>query len=138
MLPQIILLAFLSISNRECQTDSLILPIKNGKIIRDNTDSSLSFHPIGILIFPTDQFNVQSCSEGIIRSITKLNNTYIVLVLSKKNLYYSYSNINTVGVKKGQNIKRGTVLGVLSKEIGIDRHIVFSTFKGDKYVNSED
>ncbi len=136
MITKIILLTLLSIGSRSSYTDSLILPIKNGVIIKDFTDSSLTIHPEGVLIAPTDQLEVRSCSDGIVRSTFQFHDTYTVIVSAGNNLYYRYSNIDTVVIKKGQKITKGIVLGMLNAKTHEKKPIIFSTFKGDKYVNA--
>jgi hypothetical protein len=60
----------------------MLLPVQNGRVVRDRSDSMLLVHPVGILISPTDNFAVCSCSEGKVTAVTKLQERYLVVVAS--------------------------------------------------------
>ncbi|HRG24731.1 MAG TPA: M23 family metallopeptidase [Chitinophagaceae bacterium] len=116
-------------------TDSLQLPIKNGKIIQNKP--GVDKLNKALLIAPTDDFTIRSCLDGRIAVIDKDEWGYIVGV-ECDSINIIYSIFDSVNVKMNQSIKKGDVIGVKSKSLNDDNYIMFSVFLGGKEVEATD
>ncbi len=116
-------------------TDSLQLPIKNGKIIHNKP--GVDKLNKALLIAPTDDFSIRSCLDGRIAVIDKDEWGYIVGVKSDS-INIIYSVFDSVEVKLNQSIKKGDVIGVKNKSLNDDNYIMFSVFILEKEVEATD
>ena len=131
------ILFFLGACSSPPNSDTLLLPIQNGKVVDDSNRSMLA-HPIGILIAPTTDFSVQSCSTGKINAVIKLqDNTFLVVVASSNSIFYSYGLVDEVTVQKGQAISQGAVLGRLKNSPEELNYLAFSVSRDNKDLNAE-
>ena len=137
----LILFALLySVSALSCKTDTLLLPIQNGIVVKDKTDSSLTMHPNGILVSPTDNFNVRSCTDGKIATVTEMpggSNRYLVIVVATDGRTYGYGLIDTATVIRDQAITKGAIIGTLTKGQREENYIIFTVLKDGRFLNSE-
>jgi hypothetical protein len=128
---------FLAACSSTSNADALLLPIQNGRIVKDS-NRSMMHHPIGILIAPTNDFEVRSCTNGKISAVIKLqDNKSLIVVASDKITYYSYGLVDEVAVEKGQTISKGSVLGKLKNIPGELNVLAFSIRREGKDLNAE-
>jgi murein DD-endopeptidase MepM/ murein hydrolase activator NlpD len=133
----IFVLFFLAARSSPSNGDALLLPIQRGIIIKDS-NRSMMHHPMGILIAPTNDFEVRSCTNGKINAVIKLqDNKSLIVVASDKNTYYSYGLVDEVAVEKGQTISKGSVLGKLKNSPGELNVLAFSVSRDSKDLNAE-
>jgi murein DD-endopeptidase MepM/ murein hydrolase activator NlpD len=123
------------INNSFQNGDTILFPIYSSKIVVQKVDSFA--HPNGILISPTTDFIVKSCSNGLVKSIIKLHDGKLVVIQSTNELFYSYALIDAIKVKKGQTILRGAIIGRVIRKNSNDSYIIFSVLKNNKYVNAK-
>jgi hypothetical protein len=86
----------------------------------------------GLSIEGTDSL-VVSVKDGIVQAIFSVGEIKAVMIRSGVHYFYTYCNLDTVFVNKGQEVKSGQVLGILQSEMPLD--FVFSTDKGSSPEN---
>src|ERR1700730_18007295 len=91
--------------------DTLLLPFCSGKVIENKLDNSYVTHPIGIFISPTNEFVVRSCSEGTDKKISKLRDGNLITVSSLRGLYYCYSPLANIKVRKDEKVHKRNFVG---------------------------
>ncbi len=76
----------------DSDTIPLYLPIKNGKTVDLNTDARK--HSSSILITPTSDFSVRSCSSGKVVQIKKTENYGFGVMIMSNGVFYNYTMLN--------------------------------------------
>lgn len=89
--------------------DTLKLPLFNGEIKVEEVGALEP--PSGLLIMPTSDSIVRSCTDGLVLSSGDFNSVLSVLVKTG-NLYFSYDQLDSVFVAKGQIVKMGLPIGL--------------------------
>jgi hypothetical protein len=114
------------------------LPIEKGIVYHTAYDSN-SFCKArnGILILPTTNFNIRSCTSGQVFKISKLEpgQGYQVIVKTR-DTFYCYSFLDDVSVKPNQRLYQGDLLGTKNK--GRDNEsscIALSVLKNKRELN---
>lgn len=100
--------------NTNLYNDTLLLPVKNGELIEMTSND----HPygLGILISPSSDFNIRSCTDGVVLKISKIDIDYTYqIAIKSKNIIFFYSMMDTVFVKTNEKIKKGEVIGFKNK-----------------------
>jgi murein DD-endopeptidase MepM/ murein hydrolase activator NlpD len=57
----------------------------------------------------------KSCYDAVVESVVEVEGVYVVIASCKK-IYFGYSNLEDVFVKKGDSIKMGTPVGTISMD----------------------
>ena len=115
--------------------DSLLLPIKNGKIIQSKP--GVDRLNKAVLIAPTDDIHIRSCLNGKISTITKDDWGYTVCVKTDS-IIMIYSIFDSVEVKLNEYVKKGDVIGVKNKSSSDNNYIMFSVFVLEKEAEATD
>ena len=123
------------IINSSGSCDSLKLPVRNGKIINENIYADKLNK--AILIEPTIDFGIYSCSDGKISAINKDDQEYQIII-TQDSLMLMYSIVDSASVLKGQVIKKGDLIGFKTNKTSNEKYIMFSVFKGTKEINAKD
>jgi murein DD-endopeptidase MepM/ murein hydrolase activator NlpD len=118
-----------------CNSDSLQLPIKNGKIIQSK--QGVDRLNKAVIIVPGDDICIRSCLDGKISIIDKDESGYTVCVKSDS-ITMIYSIFDSIDVKLNENIKRGDVIGLKNKTLNDYNYIMFSVFIFEKEVEAAD
>jgi hypothetical protein len=128
----LLLVCFLTLTGN---TDSLQLPIKNGKIIQNKP--GVDRLNKAVLIVPTDDIRIRSCLNGKVSNVTKDDWGYTVCVKTDS-VIIIYSVFDSVEVKMNENIKKGDVIGFKNKSSSDDNYMMFSVFILEKEVEATD
>ncbi|WP_028787690.1 peptidoglycan DD-metalloendopeptidase family protein [Terrimonas ferruginea] len=94
---------------------TLELPVRNG-IVVSTTPYLYANEERGIYIKWTTDSLVRTCDGGsVIHILNKSDSTFNVTVGEKGGRSITYYNLSSISVIKGQSLKKGAVLGFLSK-----------------------
>jgi hypothetical protein len=96
------------------QFKSFVCPMKKGKIIIEHRDFNDSNKNPGAE-FEGKNNNVYSCSPGIVKAIDTVDGRMVVYI-EFENYSFSYHNFKSIIVAKGQTIKSGEMIGVITKK----------------------
>lgn len=132
----ILLVCLINTTLTACSSDSMVLPIQNGRILKDRTDSLLTMHPQGVLISPTDDFVIRSCSDGKVNGVIQFKDESLIIVAASDGKFYTYGMVDHPTVKKGELVSKGSILGRLDNTIGDNNYILFSVSKRENNLNA--
>src|SRR5438552_11783044 len=110
-------------------------PLKEGIIYMHQ--NFFSCEPVGISICsPLD--SVFHFENGIVVAVFDMGDSKAAVVKNGKNEYFTYGNLKTVLVKKGNFIKRGDCIGIILKDdFGIMNNLDFIIMHGIKNLSTE-
>ncbi|QEC67054.1 hypothetical protein FRZ67_07040 [Panacibacter ginsenosidivorans] len=130
-----------------CQNDSDMitlgkvkeLPMKNAKAFKTK-------HPDGAIVdyFPGLYFisksdSVFSIHDGKINAILELEENHVsVVTVESDSIYYSYHDLNISDLKKGDPIKKGSLIGLAKKEDEKFRLLFVIAYNTGRWFNEEE
>jgi septal ring factor EnvC (AmiA/AmiB activator) len=76
------------------------------------------------------------CYDAVVENVVEVEGMYVVIA-SCKNIYFGYSNLEEVLVKKGESIKAGTPVGTLSMDETGNYTLLFLLQVAEKEKNPE-
>src|SRR5690606_7139146 len=95
-------------------SNKLICPLQNGMIIQKEIPKFSMSDPNGQIEIESENPEVYSVSSGEIIKIIQIGNrAKTILIKSKNNRFYVYSNLEKVNFKNGDSVKKNEVLGEL-------------------------
>jgi murein DD-endopeptidase MepM/ murein hydrolase activator NlpD len=104
-------------------------PIANGKIVERAT--VYTGPRFGTRINICNDSNVYSCSSGkVLGTINREFGGREIMISSSNDTFYTYSMLDTILVKKGQQVNVGDILGMKKKNIYDVYFIVFDVSTG--------
>ena len=94
--------------------DTLCYPIFGGQVIRYENQTSLD-HDFSVSITPVSDFDVKSCSSGLVIGIKKDSSDVRSNIFIKSDrVVFSYT-LDFVSIKKGDTVNTGQKIGELEK-----------------------
>ncbi len=131
MIPGFVLLILL---NGQIAADTMLLPVYGGKILslHDKTKTAKS----GILIRPTGDFSVRSCSDGKVQSVWQTKSGWCAMINSN-DTFFTYAQMDTVLVNPNWLINRGDLIGERKLIPNDYNSIIFIVLKGNKELDPE-
>ncbi len=98
--------------------NKLQLPLKSGHFTKQ-TKIGKQVHTNNILfVSPNKDFNVRAAEKSVVQSVISIGNTFGIS--TRGGYQITYGNLQKVFVKKGDEIKRGQIIGVLNGANNID------------------
>jgi hypothetical protein len=110
ILSGLVLVPFLSFAQRS----QFVCPMKKAKIVIEERGFNDGKRNPGAIIEGKNK-KVYSCSPGIVKTIDTVNGQTVVYV-EFENYSFSYHNFGSIVVAKGQTIKSGEMIGVITKK----------------------
>ncbi len=104
-----------------------VAPMNNAELVEPGPSSLTSFKPV---TFKSADSAVYAVSDGTVSSIARIEGTRIAIIKDENSLFYTYSNLGTVTVKKGELVKKGQLIGYGSHGLDKNRSEI------DFYLNS--
>jgi hypothetical protein len=99
--------------------------VKEGRIY-SFPEPYLSYtNPVQFISIVTDEDSVFSVSDGIVKSVFRIDNSDFIMIESK-DAWYTYGYTNFSGLKKADTIANGQFLGIVSKIEFEEKNIVFA------------
>ncbi len=99
--------------NGNCKSDTMKLPVFNGIIVASDATRMNGDEAPGISIIPTSDFKIKSCSGGEVVYVAFMNDkTYSIVIRAKSDIFYCYSEIDSVVVVKNQTVNSGDIIGI--------------------------
>ncbi len=78
----------------------------------------------------------RSCYDAVVENVVEVEGMYVVIASCKK-IYFGYSNLEDVFVKKGDSIKAGTPVGTISMDETGNYSLLFLLQVGEKGTNPQ-
>ena len=93
-----------------------VAPMNDAKIIKGN----IVKNPQADLYvsFKSNDSTVYAIAEGSVRTIAKIDNFKIVIIIDEKMMFYTYSNLESTTLKNGDIVKPGQLIGFAANEFG--------------------
>jgi murein DD-endopeptidase MepM/ murein hydrolase activator NlpD len=110
------------------------LPVTRGRILTLTEKSSPAHR--GLLIQPTDDFNIRSCSDGKVQSVFKVGSDWAI-VIAIHDTSFAYAQMDSVLVNPGQFVMRGDLIGQRKLIPNDYKSIIFFVLKGNKELDPE-
>jgi murein hydrolase activator len=93
------------------------------------------FNP-GITFISAAPVAARCCYDAVVENVVEIEGMYVVIA-SCKNIYFGYSNLEEVFVKKGDSIKTGTPVGTVSMDETGNYTLLFLLQVGEKETNPQ-
>jgi hypothetical protein len=122
-------LAFVILLNNHNVRDTMLLPIHGGRIAALDDQSKPPVR--GLLITPSNDFSVRSCSNGRVRSVWQMGSDWCVMI-ALNDTFFTYAQMDTVLVNPGQDISTGDLIGERNMIPNRYNSIIFIVLKGNK------
>ena len=125
---------FWTLFNIHADVDTMRLPINGGRIL----EIQEKFQPAhrGILIQPSNDFNVRSCSDGKVQSVFKVGSGW-AMVIMQNDTSYAYAQMDSVMLNPGEFVNRGDLIGQRKLIPNDYKSIIFFVLKGNKELDPE-
>ena len=125
---------FLTFFNIHTAVDTMRLPINGGRILEIKEKSRPAHR--GILIQPSTDFNVRSCSDGKVQSVFKVGSDW-AMVIMQNDTSYAYAQMDSVMLNPGEVVNRGDLIGQRKLIPNDYKSIIFFVLKGNKELDPE-
>lgn len=96
-------------------TNRYVAPMKNALAIYDNPEDTAHVKR-EFVIFKGNDSAVYAVAGGKVTTIAKIDHMKVVII-QKDNLYYTYSNLGSALVKKGDDIKENQMIGYAALDL---------------------
>jgi hypothetical protein len=93
-------------------------PVKQGVIYKYELKSNpaqVCANSLSIVCIVTHNDSVFHFEEGKVVSVFTIDDSYSIIIRNKKNEFITYSNLQMVALKKGDNVKRGMCVGTTAE-----------------------
>jgi Peptidase family M23 len=109
--------------------DTMLLPVHAGKIVP--LDESAHTRISGIIISPTCDYNIRSCSAGRVQSVWSSGSDWNVMI-NLHDTIYTYAQMDSFYVNPGQYVDTGDLIGERKMITGDYNSILFIVMVKDK------
>ena len=91
-------------------------PLRHGviKIYKSRPMTFIGHPNAGVIIYGADSI-VMSASDGVVQAVMNIGDVQAVMIRSDS-LFYTYSELDTCILAKGQDVKAGQVMGYSSRK----------------------
>ena len=120
--------------NMHTVSDTMRLPVYGGRILALKEKSTPAHR--GILIEPTNDFNVRSCSDGKVQNVFKAGADW-AMVIMQNDTSYAYAQMDSTTVNPGEFVNKGNVIGRRKLIPNDYKSIIFFVLKGNKELDPE-
>jgi hypothetical protein len=122
-------LAFLLVLNISIQQDTMLLPIRGGRILSPGDHSKTK--PLGLLIRPSGDDTVRSCSNGKVQRVWQIGKNWCTTI-TIEDTSFTYAQMDTVMVHPGEPVNMGDLIGERRMIPNDYNSIIFIVLKGNK------
>ena len=114
--------------------DTMLLPLYDGKIL--SIDDKSKTAKTGVLIRPSSDFSVRSCTDGKVQSVWQTRSGWCSMINSNDTLF-TYAQMDTVLVNPGWLISKGELIGERKQIMNDYNSIIFIVLKGNRELDPE-
>jgi thiol-disulfide isomerase/thioredoxin len=93
-----------------------VAPMNDAEVDDDRTQRSAAYVPKDYVTFKSTDSAVYSITEGKVNMVVRIDNMKVVII-ENAGLYYTYSNLGSTIIKKGDIIKKDQLIGYASSEL---------------------
>ena len=124
--------AALKAATGETIMNKYVAPMNDAEIVKDNIVKNPQANLY--VSFKSTDSAVYSIAEGKVNTIATIENFEVVIIIDEKMMYYTYSNLESTTLKKGDIVKPGQLIGFAANGFGeikptLDLYV--SNSKGD-------
>jgi thiol-disulfide isomerase/thioredoxin len=100
----------------ETVINKYVAPMNDAEVIKGNIEKNPQANEY--LSFKSNDSVVYSIAEGKVNTIVTIGNSEVVIIIDEKMMYYTYSNLESTILKKGDIVKPGQLIGFAAKSLG--------------------
>ena len=93
-----------------------VAPMNDAEVIKSNIEKNPMANDY--VSFKSTDNSVYAIAEGRVNAIVTIENFEVVIIIDEKMMYYTYSNLDSAILKKGDIVKRGELIGFAANEFG--------------------
>lgn len=113
--------------------DTIKYPLYAGKVLEARADDRL-VNLAGCEILPTVSYEVRSCSDGFVFAALQEDSCFGVVIKTNKGFIYGYSQMDSIFVHKGEQIKLGQLLGAIKPQGSIYGRLYFNVSSKEQLI----
>jgi thiol-disulfide isomerase/thioredoxin len=100
----------------ETVMNKYVAPMNDAEVIKANIINNPQANDF--VSFKSADSTVYSIAEGNVSAVVSIENSEVVIIMDKNMIFYTYSNLGSTTLKKGDIVKRGQLIGFAAHGFG--------------------